>query len=304
MTQDADASQFGFIIVDGNGALFGLLKGSRREALSKISVDLPKKHGRGGQSALRFARLRTEKRANYLRKVSEIATKTFISQDKPNIAGLVVGGSADFKTELVQSNVFDQRLEKIIVAAVDLSYGGEPGFSQAIELASESLSNVKLVSEQRVISRLLNEIAKDTGKFCFGAQDTLEALENGAVETLIMWEDLQLRRIILRDATADSERVSYVTPEEAARESFYRDPETGAELTKVSDVKLSDWINKVYQQCGANLELVTDHSEEGKQFCKGLTGIGGLLRYELCLERSGVVFGVDEEEWNSGHNIW
>ncbi len=37
--------------------------------LHKFSVDLPKKHGRGGQSALRFARLRLEKRHNYVRKV-------------------------------------------------------------------------------------------------------------------------------------------------------------------------------------------------------------------------------------------
>jgi peptide subunit release factor 1 (eRF1) len=34
-----------------------------------MQVDLPKKHGRGGQSALRFARLRLEKRHNYVRKV-------------------------------------------------------------------------------------------------------------------------------------------------------------------------------------------------------------------------------------------
>lgn len=37
--------------------------------LGKFSVELPKKHGRGGQSALRFARLRMEKRHNYVRKV-------------------------------------------------------------------------------------------------------------------------------------------------------------------------------------------------------------------------------------------
>ena len=37
--------------------------------LHKFTVDLPKKHGRGGQSALRFARLRLEKRHNYVRKV-------------------------------------------------------------------------------------------------------------------------------------------------------------------------------------------------------------------------------------------
>ena len=50
--------------------------------LHKFSVDLPKKHGRGGQSALRFARLRLEKRHNYVRKVAEVSTQMFISNDK------------------------------------------------------------------------------------------------------------------------------------------------------------------------------------------------------------------------------
>ena len=56
--------KFGFIVMDGNGSLFGTLAGNTREILHKFSVDLPKKHGRGGQSALRFARLRLEKRHN------------------------------------------------------------------------------------------------------------------------------------------------------------------------------------------------------------------------------------------------
>lgn len=63
--------------------------------------------GRGGQSALRFARLRMEKRHNYVRKVAEVATQLFITNDKPNISGLILAGSADFKTELNQSDMFD-----------------------------------------------------------------------------------------------------------------------------------------------------------------------------------------------------
>merc|ERR1712060_531111 len=92
--------KFGFIVMDGNGCLYGTLAGNTREVLHKFSVDLPKKHGRGGQSALRFARLRLEKRHNYVRKVSEIATQIFITDARPNISGLIVAGSADFKTEL------------------------------------------------------------------------------------------------------------------------------------------------------------------------------------------------------------
>ena len=92
--------------------------------MHKFTVDLPKKHGRGGQSALRFARLRMEKRHNYVRKVAETAVQLFISNDKPNISGMILAGSADFKTELSQSDMFDPRLQGKIIKLVDVSYGG------------------------------------------------------------------------------------------------------------------------------------------------------------------------------------
>lgn len=43
----ADDNKFGFIVMDGNGALFGTLQGNTRDVLYKFNVDLPKKHGRG-----------------------------------------------------------------------------------------------------------------------------------------------------------------------------------------------------------------------------------------------------------------
>ena len=42
----ADDNKFGFIVMDGNGALFGTLCGNTREVLHKFTVDLPKKHGK------------------------------------------------------------------------------------------------------------------------------------------------------------------------------------------------------------------------------------------------------------------
>lgn len=43
-----DDEKFGFIIVDGGGALFATLQGNVRNIIQKITVELPKKHGRGG----------------------------------------------------------------------------------------------------------------------------------------------------------------------------------------------------------------------------------------------------------------
>jgi len=177
-------SRFGFIIMDGNGALFGTLSGNTREIVHKFSVDLPKKHGRGGQSALRFARLREEKRHNYVRKVAELAVQNFITHDKVNVSGLILAGSADFKTDLAQSELFDQRLQAKIIKVVDVSYGGENGFNQAIELAGETLSNVKFVQEKKLIGKYFEEISQDTGKVCYGIDDTLKAMELGAAESI------------------------------------------------------------------------------------------------------------------------
>ena len=95
-----------------------------------MSVELPKKHGRGGQSALRFARLRLEKRHNYVTKVAEMAAQVFITNDKVNVVGLVVAGSAEFKTVLVEAERFDQRLAAKVIGVYDVSYGGENGLNQ------------------------------------------------------------------------------------------------------------------------------------------------------------------------------
>ena len=133
-------SKFGFIVMDGNGTLFGTVAGNTREIVHKFTVDLPKKHGRGGQSALRFARLRDEKRHNYVRKVAELAVQHYITADKVNVTGLVLAGSADFKTELSMSDMFDQRLAAKVIKVVDVSYGGENGFNQvrtSIQLARQ-----------------------------------------------------------------------------------------------------------------------------------------------------------------------
>jgi peptide chain release factor subunit 1 len=47
----------------------------------------------------------------------------FVTNDRPNVAGLVLSGSADFKTELSQSDMFDPRLQAVVLGVVDVSYG-------------------------------------------------------------------------------------------------------------------------------------------------------------------------------------
>lgn len=297
----SDDSKFGFIVIDGSGALFGTLQGNTREVLHKFTVDLPKKHGRGGQSALRFARLRMEKRHNYVRKVAETAVQLFVSNDKVNVAGMVLAGSADFKTELSQSDMFDPRLQAKVLKLVDISYGGENGFNQAIELSAEVLSNVKFIQEKKLIGRYFDEISQDTGKYCFGVEDTLKALEMGAVEILIVYENLDTMRYILRVHGAESngaendEKTLYLTPEQEKDKSHFTDKETGQEHELIESMPLLEWFANNYKKFGATLEIVTDKSQEGSQFVKGFGGIGGILRYRVDFQ--GMEYQGEDDEF-------
>jgi len=289
-----DDNKFGFIIMDGNGALFGTLQGNTRNVMHKFTVDLPKKHGRGGQSAVRFARLREEKRHNYVRKVAETAVQMYITQDKVNCAGLILAGSADFKTNLSQSDMFDQRLQAKVLQLVDISYGGENGFNQAIELAGECLSNVKFVQEKKLLAKYFDEITRndgiDAGKFCFGIVDTMNALESGACETLIVWENLDFNRYIFRKHDSDEDIIKYLDPRSERDRTNFIDPDTGLDLEVVENNPLLEYLANNYKNFGANLEIVTDRSQEGAQFVRGFGGIGGLLRYAINFQN----FDVEE----------
>jgi len=266
--------------MDGNGSLFGTVAGNHREILHKFSVDLPKKHGRGGQSALRFARLRLEKRQNYVRKVAETAGQMFLSNDRCNVAGIILAGSADFKNVLYDSEVFDQRLVAKVIKTVDVSYGGENGFNQAIELCAETLANVKFIQEKKLISKYFEEISQDTGKFCFGIDDTLKALEMGAIETLICFENLETDRLTLKHSQSGEEEIKHLTKAQQSDQSHFVTSD-GIELEIVVNQQLVEWFAENYKTFGATLEFVSNRSQEGSQFVKGFGGLGGILRYKV-----------------------
>ncbi len=81
--------------------------------------------------------------------------------------------------------------------------------------------------------------------------------------------------------------------QEKDREKFL-DKSTGAEMEQVPEPQsLLEWFAEKYKEFGANLEFVTNRSQEGAQFVKGFGGIGGLLRYKVDFQN---LTSIDEEE--------
>ena len=200
-----------------------------------------------------------------------------------NVKGLILAGSADFKNELSKSDLFDNRLQAKVIKIVDISYGGENGFNQAIELSAETLANVKFVQEKKLLEAYFEEISQDTGKFCYGIEDTLKALDLGSCEKIIVYENLNTIRYTLKDIEGE-EVVAHVNPE-LPDKSWQLDKKTGTEMEIVKEESFLEWLAENYKNYGAELEFVTDKSSEGAQFVQGFGGIGAILRYKVNFEQ-------------------
>ncbi len=280
-----DDATWGFIIIDGSECLFATLSGSTKDIVQRNCVSLPRKHNKGGQSSGRFGRIRDEKRQNYVTKVSDDCSKIFITDDKPNVKGLIIAGSADFKDMLYKDERFDPRLKKIVVKIVDTSYGSYNGLNQAIDLSSDTLGSMKYIQEKNVVSNFFDHIAKDTGKVCFGLSETIKAFEEGLVEKLIIYEDIDIYRTVVKDETDENNTqcIKFLKLDE-----FKKWP------CIVESENFIEWFGMSKDnRRGANIELISNKTQEGAQFIAGFGGIGGILRYKM------ETVSLQNDEWGS-----
>jgi len=140
----------------------------------------------------------------------------------------------------------------------------------------------------------MEQLARDTGKYCIGVKETLHALELGSVETLIVYESLDYVRYKLKNPRDDTEKTVYLSKEQAANAANFKDADE-VDMNIISQEPLIEWFADNYKEFGCTLEFVTNKSQEGSQFVKGFGGVGGILRYKVDFESIDVA-----EETNDG----
>uniref|UniRef100_A0A2P2HWD7 Eukaryotic peptide chain release factor subunit 1 n=1 Tax=Hirondellea gigas TaxID=1518452 RepID=A0A2P2HWD7_9CRUS len=265
-----DDTAFGFIVVDGKGALFATVRGNTKEIHLKMSVDLPRKHTRGGQSAARFARIREDARKTYISQLCEKATEVFISDNVPNVSNIVLAGQAQLKDYLEKSSHFDPRLKPIICLTLTVDYGGEVGLSEAVKLSSAEIHNIRLGQEINYINTFMEHLTRGSEDFvAYGIGNVMQALEEGAVETIIAWQDLSLVRQIVKNADSTT-TTTYLPAGEITKNSS---------LQITESAPLIEWLADNITNYGSKLELVSDQSTEGTMLVQGFEGLVAILRY-------------------------
>ena len=277
---------FGYIVVDGNCALFAEVQGKQKHILQKISVNLPRKHNKGGQSRKRFLLLRNESRFNYLKKVAEIAESHFIRNNLPIVQSLIIAGDAQFKNELQNSSNLHLALQKMDKYIITTSYGGERGLEEAIKQSAEIITECKLTKEISLINSFLELLYQgEDDMITYTVKETVDAFMEGAVKTIIVWENLNIIRQVSKKSLFedDSYFIEYLNPEQRQRNTDV-----------VESGLLIDWLLETRKTRGTDIKLVSDSTREGKMLRDGFEGIAGFLRYKRTpIEETNVVNNED-----------
>jgi peptide chain release factor subunit 1 len=263
--------KYGFIIIDGNGFLIAELCGDRYDILYHYKdANLPSKHNKGGQSALRFERLTKEARANYVRKAAENVNNLLIKENEIKVDSIIVAGNASFKFALLESQILDDRIKKKVIKTLDIAYGGEAGLRDAIAFSKDIIQGAQFNREKELIQKFFNDIGKDTGMIVYGLQQTMKLLEEGLIEKLILCEDITFKRGLIR---GEPDKIIYYLPSDKQKKE-----EKEGKVYQEED--LLDHLNEKYRDYSVQLSIVSQNTGEGVQFMSGFGGIGGFLRYK------------------------
>ena len=177
---------FGLIVMDRREATLGLLKGTSIEPIFNLTSGVPGKFKSGGQSAARFSRIRDDMAKEFYRRVSDVCNKEFLG--KKELKGILVGGPGNTKDAFV--NELNEELKRKVLVTHDLTYTNESGLHDLVDKSQEVISEQAIVKEKKIMKRFFEMLAKDSSRIAYGMKEVERALTMGAVEVLLLSENL------------------------------------------------------------------------------------------------------------------
>lgn len=148
----------------------------------------------GGQSQRRIDRIIEEMYHNFIKDVAEKVNQYFIPYiEAKKMKGIVLGGPGYAKKDFMELDELDYRIKKLIFPQLfDVPYQGEAGLRELVMDASELLKKTKYIEVENVLDDIKYNLAKDTGLVVYGIDLIKKAMEMGALESLIIYEDPSL----------------------------------------------------------------------------------------------------------------
>jgi peptide chain release factor subunit 1 len=273
---------FGLFLIDRRECTIGMLRGNRVELLKYMTSQVPGKHGRGGQSQRRFERATEIAAHEWFVKCGEKASEIFLAEE--NMKGILIGGPGPTKEYFVNENYLHYEIQKKIIEKFDTGYTDEYGLRELVSAASDTMSDLKISKEKKIMKNFLKEVTKTEGSLAiYGEQHVRKALEMSVVETLLLSENLRKYRITLKCSSCGYSEMRTISEEGLNEFSPPICSKCNKQTPMEIDAKLDliDELSDLAEKTGCKVELISQGSEEGDSLYAAFSGIAGILRYPI-----------------------
>tara|TARA_Y100000034_G_scaffold123434_1_gene170175 strand:- start:3007 stop:4092 length:1086 start_codon:yes stop_codon:yes gene_type:complete len=178
---------YGLIVMDRREATLGFLKGTNIVATSHTTSGVPGKHRAGGQSAQRFERLIEGVAKDFYKKIADMCNKEFLGVKE--MKGILLGGPGPTKESFKEH--LNTELKEKLLAVQDITYTDESGLHHLVEKSKDVLAKEAIATEKKVMEKFFTLLAKEIEKTAYGKVAVEEALNMGAVQLLLVSEELE-----------------------------------------------------------------------------------------------------------------
>ncbi|MEL0213014.1 MAG: peptide chain release factor aRF-1 [Euryarchaeota archaeon] len=275
-----DRTSYGLFVIDRGEAAYGIASGKRIHCQEELQSNIMGKHRQGGQSAQRFERLIEEAAHNFFKRATEHACNYWLP-NLTDIKGIIVGGPGQTKDFVVKNDYFHHEVKKLIREPFfDVGYSNESGLRELVQRAGNLMDQIELDAERELVDNFLREVMQAHPKATYGEMMIRSALDQGAVDTLLLSEGLSKRRVgwYCKPCSHEWEAT------QNSRSEIPDCPKCGAEDVREDPDKTRDIIDELTELAGhtsAKVSLISMDSEEGATLQTSFGGIAALLRYSL-----------------------
>jgi peptide chain release factor subunit 1 len=275
---------YGLFLIDRRECTIGLLRGNRIDLLKYMTSNVPGKHGRGGQSQRRFERLTELAAHEWFVKCGEQASEIFRNQK--DIKGILVGGPGPTKQFFIDEGYLHYEVQDKIIETFDTGYTDEYGLRELVSAASETMTNLKISKEKKLMKSFLKEITKSQGGLSvYGEGQIRKALQIGAVDTLLLSESLRKYRIKLKCPSCNYYEERTISEDDLKNFSppICSKCNSSSTMEIIEKIDLIDELSDLAEKIGSKVEIISLGSEEGDSLYSAFSGIAGILRYPIDL---------------------
>lgn len=191
-----DATKYGICLISGKEFRCYILEMSGDHKEFKLifsdNQEIMNKHKTGGQSSMRFQRLRDIQIDHYIKSIAERIIKSYLIKNNTNyiIEGIIIAGPGTIKNEVIETDLFKQYFNNKLLKIMNTPEINDNTVYEIYEKSYELLESKEVINSKKILQMIEDMIKFDDNKLVFGYEEVINELKNKSLKNVIISKNI------------------------------------------------------------------------------------------------------------------